>query len=77
MEFYELWKTNTEEAFAIVRTYQEYLAKQRRRLAVARWIKKIEQVQKLMEFIDVKLNKKVGLKRAKGSLINCRLCSVA
>jgi len=30
-----------------------------------------------MEFIDVKLNKKVGLKRAKESLVNCQLCSVA
>lgn len=77
MAFYELWKTDKEKAFAIVRTYQGYLAKQRRRLAGARRIKKTEQVQKLMEFIDVKLNQKVGLKRAKESLINCQLCSVA
>jgi len=77
MAFYELWKTNQEKAFGIVRTYQGYLAKQRRRLAGARRIKKTEQVQKLMEFIEVKLNKKVGLKRAKESLINCQLCSVA
>jgi len=77
MAFYELWKTDAEKAFAIVRTYQGYLAKQSRRLAGARRIKKTEQVQKLMEFIDVKLNEKVGLKRAKESLINCQLCSVA
>src|SRR3989344_3264191 len=77
MGFYELWKTNEEEAFAVVKKYQGYLAKQRRRLAGARRIKKTEQVQKLMEFIDVKLNQKVGLKRAKESLINCQLCSVA
>lgn len=77
MEFYELWKTDEERAFAIVKKYQEYLGKQRRRLAGARRIKKTEQVQKLMEFIDVKLNKKVGLKRAKDALINCQLCSVA
>lgn len=77
MAFYELWKTDKEKAFAIVRTYQGYLAKQRRRLAGARRVKKTEQVQKLMEFIDVKLNQKVGLKRAKESLINCQLCSVA
>ncbi|OIO32143.1 hypothetical protein AUJ44_01195 [Candidatus Nomurabacteria bacterium CG1_02_47_685] len=77
MAFYKLWKTNAEEAFAIVRMYQGYLAKQRRRLAGARRIKKTKQVQKLMEFIDVKLNKKVGLKRAKESLVNCQLCSVA
>lgn len=77
MAFYELWKTDEEKAFAIVRKYQEYLAKQRRRLAGARRIKKTEQVQKLMKFIDVKLNQKVGLKRAKDALINCQLCSVA
>ena len=77
MAFYELWKSDAEKAFAIVRKYQEYLSKQSRRLAGARRIKKTEQVQKLMEFIDVKLNKKVGLKRAKESLINCQLCSVA
>ena len=77
MAFYELWKTDKEKAFAIVRTYQGYLAKQRRRLAGARRVKKTEQVQKLMEFIDVKLNQKVGLKRAKESLVNCQLCSVA
>ena len=77
MGFYELWKTNEEEAFAVVKKYQGYLAKQRRRLAGARRIKKTEQVQKLMEFIDVKLNQKVGLKRAKEPLINCQLCSVA
>lgn len=77
MAFYELWRSDAEKAFAVVRKYQEYLAKQRRRLAGARRIKKTEQVQKLMEFIDVKLNKKVGLKRARESLINCQLCSVA
>jgi len=77
MAFYELWKSDKEKAFSIVRTYQGYLAKQRRRLAGARRIKKTEQVQKLMEFIDVKLNKKVGLKKAKESLINCQLCSMA
>lgn len=77
MEFYELWKTDEEQAFAIVKKYQEYLGKQRRRLAGARRIKKTAQVQKLMKFIDVKLNKKVGLKRAKEALINCQLCSVA
>lgn len=77
MAFYELWKKDEGEAFAIVRKYQGYLAKQSRRLADARRIKKTEQVQKLMEFIDMKLNQKVGLKRAKESLINCQLCSVA
>ncbi|MDO8572540.1 MAG: integrase core domain-containing protein [bacterium] len=77
MAFYELWKTDEESAFEIVGKYQKYLAKQSKRLAGARRIKKTEQVQKLMEFIDVKLNQKVGLKRAKEALINCQLCSIA
>lgn len=75
--FHELWKTDREKSLAIVEKYQKYLAKQRKRLASARRIKKTEQVQKLMEFIDVKLNEKVGIKKAKESLINCQLCSVA
>lgn len=75
--FHELWKTDKEKASAIVRKYQTYLAKQRRRLASARRIKKTEQVEKLMEFIDVKLKEKVGIKKATNALINCQLCSVA
>ena len=75
--FHELWKTDKEKALAIVEKYQKYLMKQRKRLASARRIKKTEQVQKLMEFIDVKLNEKVGIKKAKNNLINCQLCSVA
>jgi transposase len=75
--FYELWKDDEEKAFAIVKKYQIYLARQRVRLASARRIKKTEQVQKLMEFIDVKLNEKAGIIKAKNNLINCQLCSVA
>lgn len=75
--FYELWKHDREKAFAIVKKYQTYLAKQRVRLASARRIKKTEQVQKLMEFIDAKLNKKSEVISAKNNLINCQLCSVA
>lgn len=77
MEFYALWKEDPERARKIVKTYQAYLAKQRKRLASARKIKREEQVQKLMEFIDVKLNKKVGITNAKNALIDCQLCSVA
>ena len=75
--FHELWKTDKVKAYAIVSKYQSYLAKQSRRLASARKIKKADQIQKLMEFIDVKLNEKNGIKRIKESLINCQLCSVA
>lgn len=75
--FHELWKTDKEKAYSIVETYQKYLKKQSLRLASARKIKKKEQVEKLMEFIDVKLNEKVGIKKAINSLIHCQLCSLA
>jgi transposase len=75
--FYELWKTDKEKSFAIVKKYQAYLMKQSVRLASARRIKKTEQVEKLMEFIDVKLNEKTGIIKAKNNLINCQLCSLA
>jgi hypothetical protein len=75
--FHELWKVDKEKAYSIVETYQKYLKKQSLRLASARRIKKKEQVEKLMEFIDVKINEKVGIKRAINSLIHCQLCSLA
>lgn len=75
--FHELWKVDKEKAYGIVETYQKYLKKQSIRLASARRIKKKEQVEKLMEFIDVKINEKVGIKKAINSLINCQLCSLA
>lgn len=75
--FHELWKVDKEKAYSIVETYQKYLKKQSLRLASARRIKKKEQVEKLMEFIDVKINEKVGIKKAINSLIHCQLCSMA
>ncbi len=51
--FYELWKVDKEKAYSIVETYQKFLKNQIVRLASARSIKKKEQVEKLMEFIDV------------------------
>ena len=76
MEFYELWKKNPEEAYAITKKYQTYLAKQRRRLATARKIKKKEQIEAVMRFIDAKLSiKKVELEESKFNLVNCQLCS--
>lgn len=76
MEFYELWKKNPKEAYVIVRTYQTYLAKQRIRLASARRIKKKEQIEAVMQFIDAKLSsKKVELEESKLNLVNCQLCS--
>ena len=76
MEFYELWKKNPLEAYAIVGKYRRYLAGQRRRLASARRIKKKEQIEAVMQFIDAKLSsKKVELEKSKFNLIHCQLCS--
>ena len=77
IEFHELWKVDKEKAYSIVGAYQKYLKKQSLRLASARRIKKKEQVEKLMEFIDVKINEKVGIKKVINSLIHCQLCSLA
>ena len=78
MEFYRLWKKEPQKAYAITAKWQEYLKKQRIRLARARRIKKKEQVEALMQFIDAKLEgKKIEVEEAKLQLINCQLCSVA
>ena len=78
MEFYALWKKNPSEAYAITSKWQEYLKKQRLRLATSRRIKKKEQIETLMRFIDAKLSKqKEEVEEAKNQLINCQLCSVA
>jgi len=78
MEFYGLWKKDKEKAYAIVEEWQEYLKKQRIRMARSRKIKKREQIDSLMAFIDAKLNhKKDDVSEAKLQLINCQLCSVA
>jgi hypothetical protein len=77
MRFYQLWKENPEEAYQIVEKWQDYLRKQRIRQVQSRKIKRKEQIEALMNFIDVKLNRNKGLNQAKLQLINCQLCSVA
>lgn len=78
MEFYKLWKKNPQKAYAMTKKWQEYLKKQRIRLARARRIKKKEQIETLMKFIDAKLNhKKQEIEKAKSQPINCQLCSMA
>ena len=78
MEFYALWKKNPEKAYAITAKWQEYLKKQRLRLAKARRIKKKEQIDTLMKFIDAKLkHNNQDIEDAKLQLINCKLCSIA
>lgn len=75
LEFYQLWKSSPEEAHAISRKWQNYLARQRKRMYAARRIKRQEQVEALMQFIAAKLNQKVELQTAKQALIDCQLCS--
>jgi len=78
MEFYELWKTDPKKAFEITDKWQQYLKKQRIRLANARKIKRKEQIEALMKFIAAKLEKnKTQINRSKLQLINCQLCSLA
>jgi len=77
MEFYALWKKNPNQAYEIVEQWQVYLRKQRKRLNEARRIKRKNQINALMTFIDIKLNRKKGLNQAKLQLQDCQLCSVA
>lgn len=77
MKFYELWKESPRRAYEITGKWQVYLRKQSKRLAESRRIKRKDQIENLMKFIDAKLNKNKGLKNAKLQLINCQLCSVA
>ena len=62
MEFYELWKSDSSEAYRIKNKYQSYLKKQSRRLAKSRQMKNQEQIENLMKFIDKKLSKSNSLK---------------
>lgn len=62
MEFYELWKRDSAEAYRIKNKYQAYLKKQSKRLAKSRKMKNKEQIEKLMVFIDKKLSKTNKLK---------------
>lgn len=75
MEFYQLWKKDPRQAYTIKNKYQAYLARQRQRLASARRIKRKEQIENLMRFIDAKLNRKPNLEAYKLPLIKCELCS--
>jgi transposase InsO family protein len=77
MAFYQLWKKNPEEAYQIIDKWQIYLKKQSKRLAQSRKIKKREQIEALMSFIDAKIYQNVDLNQAKLQLTNCQLCSIA
>lgn len=79
MEFYQLWKEDPDKAYAIKDQYKKYLEKQRQRQSSARRLKNKEQIEKLMNYIDAKLEvkstKKVDLQPYKLELIKCELCS--
>lgn len=77
-EFYRLWKKDPAAAYAITEDWQKYLKKQSIRLARSRRIKKKEQVNALMMFIDAKLkDENAEVENAKLQLITCQLCSLA
>lgn len=75
IEFYHLWKCDPHAAHALTAQWQRYLAQQRKRLAHARRIKRHDQIEALMQFIDAKLHHPDQLLEAKKQLINCQLCS--
>jgi len=75
IEFHRLWKEDPDKSRQIVKKYRQRLKQQRKRLAQARRVKKKEQIENLMRFIDAKLNQKDGLETHKLELINCQLCS--
>lgn len=77
LAFYRLWKEEPQQAYKLAEKWQSYLKKQRQTQAQSRKIKRKEQIEALMKFIDAKLNKNKGLNEAKLQLINCQLCSVA
>lgn len=64
-----------KEAYKITERWQQYLKKQRARLANSRKIKRKEQIEKLMKFIDAKLSQTPNLKTHKLQLTKCELCS--
>ena len=74
IEFYHLWKKNPDGAYKVVEKWQVYLKKERQRLANSRRLKRREQIEKLMQFIDAKLNQKVDLEVYKLDLVRCQLC---
>ena len=55
MQFYELWRKAPEMAYAITEKYQAKMKRQKMRQANSRRMKKREQIEKLMENIEQKL----------------------
>lgn len=55
MEFYLLWKRDAKAAYKIAENYKDYLKRQSKRLASSRRLRKKDQIEKLMLFIDSKL----------------------
>ncbi len=55
IEFYQLWKKDPDKAYQIKDKWQTYLKKQRERHNTARRLKKKEEIDQLMQYIDSKL----------------------
>jgi len=79
IQFYGLWKKNPDKAYKIRDKYKKYLEKQRKRQITSRKLKSKEQIEKLMQYIDAKLEpktaQKIDLQPYKLELIKCELCS--
>ncbi|MEK7202977.1 MAG: integrase core domain-containing protein, partial [Patescibacteria group bacterium] len=78
IQFYALWKENPDKAYEIKDKYKKYLECQRKKQITARRIKNKEKIEKLMQYVDAKLepkDKKVNLQPYKFNLIKCQLCS--
>jgi transposase InsO family protein len=54
-QFYHLWKKDPAQAYKITESWQRYLNKQSKRLQTSRRIKKREEINALMEYIDRKV----------------------
>lgn len=79
IQFYGLWKKNPVKAYQIRDKYKKYLERQRKRQSSARRLKNKEQIERLIQYIDAKLDQektqKIDLKPYKLELIKCELCS--
>lgn len=79
IQFYQLWKQDPEKVYRIKDRYKKYLERQRKKQATARRLKSKEQIERLMEYIDIKLEQKqtqkIDLQPYKLELIKCELCS--
>ena len=79
IQFYQLWKDSPNKAYEIKDKYKKYLEKNRKRQSTSRRLKSKKQIERLMQYIDAKLElktvEKTNLNYFKTRLIKCELCS--